>query len=106
MAGSGTGLSMPSDIMKRLLPAPVGGGFALDGYWVWCGSVIRGEDGLYHMFAARWPGCRPMFYGYMVTSEVVRKIEASAMETLDEIERETGQMIYSHVLTSVGEQPF
>ena len=41
-----------------------------------------------------------------VTAEVVRKIESSAMETLDEIERETGQKIYSHVLTSVGEQPF
>ena len=28
----------------RLLPAPVGGGFSMEGYWVWCGSVLRGED--------------------------------------------------------------
>ena len=30
---------------EMLLPAPVGGGCSMDGYWVWCGSVIRGEDG-------------------------------------------------------------
>ena len=30
---------------EMLLPAPVGGGFSRNGYWVWCGSVIRGEDG-------------------------------------------------------------
>ncbi|MBI1357995.1 MAG: MMPL family transporter [Acidobacteria bacterium] len=41
-----------------------------------------------------------------VTSAVVRQIEAAAMKTLDDIERETGQKIYTHVLTSVGEQPF
>ena len=23
----------------------------IDGYYVWCGSVIRGEDGRYHMVA-------------------------------------------------------
>jgi len=41
-----------------------------------------------------------------VTAAVVQQIEAAAMATLDEIERETGQKIYTHVLTSVGEQPF
>ena len=38
----------------RLLPAPVGAGFAMDDWWVWCGSVVRGTDG-YVMYAARWP---------------------------------------------------
>lgn len=41
-----------------------------------------------------------------VTAGVVQQIEAAAMETLREIEQETGQKIYNHVLTSVGEQPF
>ena len=27
----------------------------MDGYWVWDGSTIRGEDGRYHLFASRWP---------------------------------------------------
>jgi len=28
--------------------------FAEDGYYVWGASVIKGEDGLYHMFYSRW----------------------------------------------------
>lgn len=44
----------------RFLSAPVTGGFrdlALNGqpYNVWCGSVIQGEDGRYHMFASGIP---------------------------------------------------
>ena len=55
-------------------PAPVGGGFAMDDYWVWCGSVIRGEDNRYYMFAARWPKELPFFTGYITHSEVVRAV--------------------------------
>lgn len=40
--------------IDRLLPAPVDGGFAMDDYWIWGSSVIKGEDGKYHMFADRW----------------------------------------------------
>lgn len=56
----------------RLLPAPVGGGFAMDDYWVWCGSVIRGEDALYHMFASRWPHRLAFTPHWLTNSEVVR----------------------------------
>lgn len=55
----------------RILAAPVGGGFAMADYWVWCGSVAAGDDGLYHMFAARWPRRYPFFDGYRLYSEVV-----------------------------------
>lgn len=37
-----------------LLPAPKNGGFAMDGYIIWCSSVIKVGD-TYHMFASRWP---------------------------------------------------
>lgn len=56
----------------RLMPAPRHGGFRMPGYWVWCGSVIRGEDGAYHLFAARWPKHVPFFAGYKLCSEIVR----------------------------------
>ena len=56
----------------NLLPVPCNGGFRMADYWVWCGSAIRGEDGRYHMFAARWPKAYPFFDGYKVASEVVR----------------------------------
>ncbi len=37
-----------------LLPAPKTGGFAMDGYILWCSSVIKVGD-TYQMFASRWP---------------------------------------------------
>jgi hypothetical protein len=56
---------------QRLLPAPVGGGFAMDDWWVWCGSVVRGEDG-YVMYAARWPRELKFLPAYQSYSEIVR----------------------------------
>ena len=60
-----------SSIMK---PAPVNGGFSMEGYWVWCGSVIKGEDGRYHMFASRWPKTYPTHPGWLLASEIVRAV--------------------------------
>lgn len=59
-----------------MLPAPLHGGFAMEGYWVWCGSVIRGDDGNYHLFASRWPKTQPMHPGWLLQSEVVRAVSA------------------------------
>ncbi|MCC3374552.1 glycoside hydrolase family protein [Cohnella sp. REN36] len=61
-------------LRERFLPAPRNGGFRMDGYWVWCGSVVRGEDGRYHLFASRWSMHLPMHPGWLVHSEVVRAV--------------------------------
>jgi hypothetical protein len=47
------------------------GGFELEDYWVWDPSVIKGDDGLYHMFASRWPKTINFHPGWMVKSEVI-----------------------------------
>ncbi|WP_372011052.1 glycoside hydrolase family protein [Paenibacillus chitinolyticus] len=60
--------------MFSFKPAPVGGGFRMEGYWVWCGSAVKGEDGRYHLFASRWPDSLPMHPGWLVSSEVVRAV--------------------------------
>lgn len=60
--------------VDRMMPAPVGGGFAMEDYWVWCGSVIRGDDARYHMYAARWPKRYPFFDGYRLYSEIVHAV--------------------------------
>ena len=60
--------------LDRIRPAPVGGGFAMDDWWVWCGSVVGGDDGLYHMMAARWPKRFPFFSGYLMYSEIVHAV--------------------------------
>lgn len=57
------------ELMKE---APINGGFQMEGYWVWCGCVIQGEDGKYHMFASRWRKTLPMHPGWLLESEVVR----------------------------------
>ncbi len=41
-----------------------------------------------------------------VTEESVRRIEESALRLQKEIEEESGQEVFQHVLTSIGEQPF
>lgn len=59
---------------ERLLPAPVEGGFKMKDYWIWCGSVIKGEDGKYHMFASRWPKGLSFTPHWLTNSEVVRAV--------------------------------
>ena len=59
-----------SAFIDRILPAPINGGFSDPDYWIWGASVIKGEDGKYHMFASRWP--KTVKFGNWVTnSEVV-----------------------------------
>lgn len=57
--------------IDRIQPAPRTGGFRMEDYWVWCGSVVPDDHGQFHMFAARWPRHLPFFDGYKLYSEVV-----------------------------------
>ncbi len=63
--------------MIELSKASKNSGFRMNGYWVWCSSVIRAEDGLYHMFASRWPRHYPFHPGWLLNSEVVRAVSSS-----------------------------
>lgn len=57
---------------NALLPAPVGGGYSDPDYWIWCGSVVQGEDGAYHMFASRWPKALGFGANWLFNCEIVR----------------------------------
>ncbi len=59
--------------IDKLLPAPVGGGFSMDDYWIWGSSVIKGPDGKYHMFADRWAK-ELGFHAWVTNSEVVHAV--------------------------------
>lgn len=61
-------------MLERIGVAPLEGGFAMKDYWVWCGSVIRGEDARYHMFASRWPKRVPFSPNWLTNSEIVRAV--------------------------------
>jgi len=55
----------------KFYPIPTESGFRMDGYFVWCGSIIKGEDGRYYMFASRWKEETKFPDGYMTNSEIV-----------------------------------
>ena len=65
-------LGAPDGFIGRLMPAPAGGGFAMEAYWVWCGSAIRGDDSRYHLFASRWPKSLSFSPHWLTNSEIVR----------------------------------
>jgi hypothetical protein len=64
--------ALPAADFPEMGVVPRAGGFRMDGYWVWCGSVIKGDDGKYHMFASRWPKDITFHPGWMTNSEIVR----------------------------------
>src|SRR5581483_2288784 len=51
-------------------PAVKNGGFAMEGQFIWCSSVIKVGD-TYHMFASRWPA-KFGLAGWTTYSECVR----------------------------------
>ena len=59
------------DFSKGFYPAKRNSGFRMDGYFVWCGSCIKGENGRYYLFASRWKEELGFPEGYMVGSEIV-----------------------------------
>jgi hypothetical protein len=62
-------------LRERLQPVARGTGLRMEGYFVWCGSVIKvGET--YHMFASRWPVPTKIPEGYRTHSEIVRATAA------------------------------
>lgn len=43
------------DFAALVRPTPRSARFALPDYHVWCGSLVRGDDGACHLFYSRWP---------------------------------------------------
>ncbi|MEI6893255.1 MAG: glycoside hydrolase family protein [Colwellia sp.] len=65
-------------LFNRIGVAPVDGGLQMDDYWVWGSSVIKGDDGLFHMYASRWPKSLIFHPGWVVASEIVHAISETA----------------------------
>ncbi|MEO9513476.1 MAG: glycoside hydrolase family protein [Flavobacteriaceae bacterium] len=61
-------------ILDNLDVAPVHGGLEMEEYWVWGSSVVKGEDGKYHMYASRWPKYLKFHPGWMIKSEIVHAV--------------------------------
>lgn len=63
-----------NELFHHLGQAPRTPTFESEGYWVWGSSVIKGNDGKYHMFVSRFPKSLPFHPGWMVASEIVHAI--------------------------------
>ncbi|WP_297089398.1 glycoside hydrolase family protein [uncultured Draconibacterium sp.] len=63
-----------NSIFSKLGTAPVNGGLEMEDYWVWGSSVIKGDDGKYHMYASRWPKYLKFHPGWMIASEIVHAV--------------------------------
>ena len=57
--------------IDRLGEAPIGGGYRQQGFFVWGGSAVEGEDGRYHLFASRW-NVEVGFWSWLTNSQIVR----------------------------------
>lgn len=62
---------MTRSFLDLLLPAPRQGGFRREDAWIWCGSVVKGEDGRYHMFASMWEKSVPFSPNWLTNSKIV-----------------------------------
>ena len=63
-----------NELFHHLGQAPRTPAFESEGYWVWGSSVIKGNDGKYHMFVSRFPKSLPFHPGWMVAAEIVHAI--------------------------------
>ena len=44
----------PLDFPRMMQPIPESAAFHDPGYFVWCGTMIRSDDGKYHLYYSRW----------------------------------------------------
>lgn len=76
---------------EKLQPAVPGSGFSMEGYHIWCGSAIRGEDGKYYLFASRWPRETRFPQGYMFHSEIVLAVTDDLTKPFEYVKTIIGQ---------------
>ena len=66
------------NIGEKFMPVSEKNVFMLEGNWTWCGSVIKGEDGKYYMFASVWDKSLPFHPGWLLGSKIVRAVSDKA----------------------------
>jgi len=65
--------TLPPDFHSRLRPVPLTAKFSHPDYHTWCGSMVKGEDGLCHLFYSRWPK-KFGFEAWVTHSEIARAV--------------------------------
>ena len=66
-----------NEIFHYLAPALCAPVYEEPDYWVWGSSVVKGDDGMYHLYVSRFPKTLPFHPGWMVASEIVHAVSKS-----------------------------
>jgi len=66
------------DFHAMMRPVPVTAKFGEPGYFIWCGSMVKGGDGKYHLFYSRWLK-RFGFNAWVTHSEVAHAVADSPL---------------------------
>ena len=61
------------DFQKMIQPVPATAKFEDPGFIVWCGTMVRGDDGKCHLFYSRWPR-KLGHYAWVTHSEVAHAV--------------------------------
>lgn len=61
------------DLSAMIQPVDEANVYRDEGWFTWCNSIIRGEDGRYHLFYVRWPK-QHGFGGWLTHSEIARAV--------------------------------
>jgi hypothetical protein len=64
------------NLSSRLAPLPDSAQFIDPEYYIWCGSAVRGDDGLYHLYYSRWPR-KLGHYAWVTHSEIAHATSPS-----------------------------
>lgn len=61
------------NLSTMLQPLPASARFIDPEYYIWCGSMVRGDDGKYHLYYSRWPR-KLGHYAWVTHSEIAYAI--------------------------------
>ena len=64
------------DIRKMIQPVPFTAIYSEDSSFVWCGTMLLGQDRLYHLFYSRWP-VKYGFNAWVTNSEIAHAVSKS-----------------------------
>jgi hypothetical protein len=73
----GSAQALPDlDLARAMQPIPNDAAFHDPGYYVWCGTMLQGDDGNYHLYYSRWK-LSTGFESWVTASEVAHAVGRS-----------------------------
>ncbi len=76
LLGGWAGAAETPDFAALIQPIPATAKFEHPDYYIWCGTMAKGDDGKYHLFYSRWPR-KQGFNAWLTHSEVAHAVSDS-----------------------------